>query len=253
MPVKLYAFTCGYLTLPATFILKGDKGRITLPIPSYLIVHPKGKVLFDSGLHIQTQADPLGYAGEESLRFSEFHFLPGEEISSRLSAMHIDPGEITHLINSHLHYDHAGGNAQIPNADLVVQRIEWDHAMALPDTDLAYFKKDFDIGQRRQLITGEHDLFGDGTVVCLPTYGHTPGHQSLRVRTENKEYILCGDACYLKESLEKLRLPGIAHDKEAMLAVFQRFREMQTRGATIMYGHDPEFWKSVPQGPIALA
>lgn len=89
--------------------------------------------------------------------------------------------------------------------------------------------------------------------MCLPTYGHTPGHQSLRVRTENNEYILCGDACYLKESLEKLRLPGIAYDKEAMLKVFQRLRDMQTRGATIMYGHDPEFWRSVPQGPVALA
>jgi len=102
-------------------------------------------------------------------------------------------------------------------------------------------------------VEGEHDWFGDGSVVCLPTYGHTPGHQSLRVRTEHGgELVLCGDACYLHESLERMHAPGVLADKEDALAVFRRFREMRARGARIMYGHDPEFWKTVPQAPVRL-
>jgi N-acyl homoserine lactone hydrolase len=250
--IELYAYTCGFLTIPHGFLLEGAHGRITVPIPSYLIVHPKGRVLFDSGLNLRTQTDPESYIGPVGMRFNTFHFHPGEEISARLQAMAIAPETITHVVNSHLHYDHSGGNAQIPNADVIIQRPEWEHAIALPDDDPGYRKHDFDTGQRVRLIAGEHDLFGDGTVTCFPTYGHTPGHQSLRVRTANREFILCGDACYLRQSLEQLHAPGVMADREAALRVLRRFQEMQAGGAHIMFGHDPEFWKTVPQGPQRL-
>lgn len=66
------------------------------------------------------------------------------------------------------------------------------------------------------------------------------------------EFILCGDACYLKESLEKLRAPGVIADRDAALAILRRFAEMQARGSRIMFGHDPDFWTSVPQAPQRL-
>jgi glyoxylase-like metal-dependent hydrolase (beta-lactamase superfamily II) len=226
---------------------------LTVPVPSYLMVHPRGRVLFDSGLHIESQSDPLGYFGEEGLKYSTFHFHPGEEITARLAAVGVEADGVELLVNSHLHYDHCGGNGQVSNAEIVVQAREWSHAKAVADQNLGYLTKDFDLGHRLRQIDGEHDLFGDGDLVCLPTYGHTPGHQSLRVRTETGgEFILCGDACYLKESLENLHTPGVVADPEQVLAVFQRFREMQDRGARIMYGHDPEFWKTVPQAPVRL-
>jgi glyoxylase-like metal-dependent hydrolase (beta-lactamase superfamily II) len=252
MTVELYAYTCGLLTIPQAFLLEDTHGRITVPIPSYLIVHPRGRVLFDSGLNLRTQTDPEGYAGAESLRYTTFHFQPGEEIAARLATLALAPESITHVVNSHLHYDHAGGNAQAPDAEVIVQRREWEHAMALPDDDPAYRKPDFDTGQRIRLLDGEHDLFGDGAVVCLPTYGHTPGHQSLRVRTAQGEFLLCGDACYMRRSLEQLHLPGVRADRAATLAVLERFRTMQAHGTRIMFGHDPEFWQVVPQGPAQL-
>lgn len=64
--------------------------------------------------------------------------------------------------------------------------------------------------------------------------------------------MLCGDACYLKQSLETMRTPGVIADKAAALAVLQRLRDKQARGVRIMFGHDPDFWKSVPQAPIRL-
>ena len=252
MTVELYAYTCGFLTIPHGFLLEQVDGWITVPIPSYLIVHATGTALFDSGLNVRTQTDPEPYIGPVGMTFNTFHFQPGEEISARLRAMAIAPEEVTYIINSHLHYDHSGGNAQIPNAEVVIQRPEWEHAMALPDDDPGYRKVDFNTGQRVRRILGEHDVFGDGSVVCFPTYGHTPGHQSLRVRTASGEFILCGDACYLRQSLERLHLPGVIADREATLNVLKRFREMQARGARIMFGHDPEFWKTVPQGPQRL-
>jgi len=253
MSVQLYAFTCGFVTIPYGFLLKGRKGRITVPVPAYLIVHPKGRALFDSGLHLQSQTDPVGYFGEESYKYNRMEFHPGEEIAARLAAIGLAPESIDMLVNSHLHYDHAGGNAQIPNANVVVQARELAHAKAVADTNMGYVSKDFDTGHAMREIEGEHDLFGDGAAVCIPTYGHTPGHQSLRVRTETGgEFVLCGDACYLKESLDNMHAPGVIADRDAALAVFRRFRDMQTRGANIMYGHDPDFWKTIPQAPVRL-
>jgi len=252
MTVELYAFTCGMLTIPRGFLLAGEKGRIVVPIPSYLIVHAKGKAIFDSGLNIRTQTDPQGYYGDDAVKYDMFHFHPSEEIAARLRSVSVAPEDIDFLVNSHLHYDHSGGNAQIPNADIVVQAREWAHAAEVPDRVEGYVHGDYETGQRIRRVDGEHDLFGDGSAVCIPTYGHTPGHQSLRVRTASGEFILCGDACYLKQSLGKLHLPGVVADKEAALQVFLRLREMQARGSRIMFGHDPEFWQTVPQAPLRL-
>ena len=252
MAVELYAFTCGFLTLPRAFLLKGESGMITVPVPSYLIVHPKGRVLFDTGLHEKELENPADYAGDVIARYHTFHFSAGEEIGARLRAIGVDPDGINIVVNSHLHFDHCGGNAQLPNADILIQRRELEHARATGSTN-GYLVTDWDTGQRFREVDGEHDIFGDGTVVCLPTYGHTPGHQSLRVQTElGGEYILCGDACYLKDSLEQMHAPGIIVDREAALAVFRKFRELQELGARIMFGHDPDFWKSIPQAPVRL-
>lgn len=250
--VELYAISCGFLTIPHRFLIAGEKGTLRVPVPSYLIAHPKGRVLFDSGMNPRARVDPVGYMGEQGAKYATFHFGEDEQIAKRLEALELDPRDVTHLVNSHLHYDHCGGNAQLPNAEVIVQAREWEHAKALPDDDAGYRKLDFDTGQGVRRISGELDLFGDGTVTCFPTYGHTPGHQSLRVRTARGQFVLCGDACYLKRTLDELALPGVIADPEAMRAVLLRFRAMQAAGARILYGHDPEFWKTVPQGPERL-
>ena len=69
MSLNVYAFTCGWLTLPAALLLAAEKGSLTVPLPSYLIEHPKGRAIFDSGLHLDTQTDPNRRLG----RLSSFH------------------------------------------------------------------------------------------------------------------------------------------------------------------------------------
>jgi len=251
--MRLFAFTCGWLTGAMANFLAGADGRLRVPVPCFLIEHPGGWVLFDSGLHPHTQRDPAARLGFKAKLF-DVEFQPGEEVAARLVALEVDPGSIRYLVNSHLHFDHTGGNASIPNAQLVVQRSEWE---AGHDADLmmrnAYDAHDYDTGQGVLQVDGEHDLFGDGRVVCLPTYGHTPGHQSLRVRLDSGEVVLTADACYLRRTLEALHLPSVVHDAEQMLTSLRVLRRLRDAGARIFYGHDPEFWSSVPQAPAAVS
>jgi glyoxylase-like metal-dependent hydrolase (beta-lactamase superfamily II) len=252
MAAKLYAFTCGHVTVPAGWLLAGATGQMTVPVCSYLVVHPKGSAIFDTGLHVATQTDQVEYLGAKFHAYQQCHFELGEEIAERLKAMQIAPESINYVINSHLHFDHCGGNAQLANADVVVQRQEYEHACSGAGGP-GYIENDWATGQSFKLIDGEHDLFGDGSVVILPTRGHTPGHQSLRVQTElGGEFVLCGDACYLRDNLDSLRMPGVLVDADATLEVLKRFQAMQARGATLVFGHDPEQWKQLPKGPERL-
>ena len=252
MPVKLYAFTCGYLTGPMSVFLEGEKGSLRVPVPSFLIDHPRGRVLFDTGMHEQTQADPVGRLGPIANVF-RVEFRKGEEIAARLAAVDVDATRVDYVVNSHLHFDHVGGNESLPNARLIVQRAEWQ---AGRDDDLiesnGYNPVDYDLGHDVHQIDGEYDLFGDGKVVCIPTYGHTPGHQSLRVRLDGRDIVITGDACYLRRSLEKMHLPSVMHDRDAMLASLESLRKLQAAGAEIIFGHDPEFWTTVSQAPAEI-
>jgi len=253
MGVKLYAMTCGTLTGAMANMMEGGEGEVTLPIPSYLIEHPKGTVLFDSGMHPDCQRDPTARAGARIGAWFKFDYRPGDEVSARLQAIGRDPAEIDILINSHLHFDHVGGNALIPNATVVIQKPEWEAGM---DPDIAalrgFNRADFDLGHKIKMIEGEHDLFGDGSLVLFPTYGHTPGHQSLKLKLASGEIVLAADACYFCRTLAERRLPVRVHDRDAMHASLEKLAQLQKGGARIFFGHDSEFWKTVPQAPTAI-
>jgi N-acyl homoserine lactone hydrolase len=253
MEIRLYAMTCGHLTGDLGRLMEGGEGRIRIPIPAYLIQHPKGLALFDSGMHPDCQGDPAARVGARTGGLFDFDYRPGEEISARLMAIGRDPARIDILINSHFHFDHVGGNALIPNATMLVQRREWEAGL---DPDIAaphgFNRRDFDLGHKLLLVDGEHDVFGDGSVICLPTHGHTPGHQSLRVRLDRGQVVLAADACYFCRTLRERLLPRRVHDREAMLASLDRLAALEADGARIFYGHDPEFWQTVPQAPMPI-
>ena len=253
MSIKLFAMTCGRLTGDLGRLMEGGEGRADLPIPAYLIEHPKGTVLFDTGLHPDCQHDPAARVGTRLTGLFSFDFHPGEEVSARLEAIGRDPARIEIIVNSHFHFDHVGGNALIPNAVMVVQKREWEAGLT-PEIAAAhgYNRADFDIGHKLVQIDGEHDLFGDGSVVCLPTIGHTPGHQSLRVRLASGEVVLAADACYFCRTLRERRLPQRVYDRQAMLASLDKLARLEAAGARIFFGHDGEFWKGVPQAPLAI-
>lgn len=244
--MRLHAFDCGWLGADMRRFLTGGTGYVRVPVPVYLIEHPRGLVLFDSGLHADTRVDAEKKLGLLAKLFA-VQFGPGEAAGERLEARGFHPSRITHLVTSHLHFDHAGGLAQIPNARLVVQRREWE-AGRTPELmqKNGYDPRDYDLGHDLLLADGELDLFGDGRVVCVPTYGHTAGHQSLRVRLESGDLVLTADSCYLRRTMEEMNLPPTVHDPEAMKESLRRLAAFEKAGARLFFGHDPDLWASLP-------
>lgn len=236
--VLLYAFTCGHITLPMSFFLDGEPGKAKVPACVFLIDHPRGLVLFDTGFSDR-------FVGMEKGLGKIVDMPEGESIADRLKAMDVDPERIDYIINSHLHIDHAGGNHLLPNATIIVQTPEWD--FGLSGEDGAYDRIDFDLGQPVKRIDGEHDLFGDGAIIIFSTAGHTPGHQSVRVRTATGEAVLAADCCNMRRSLDEMHLPDHCYNMDQYRGSLETLSRLRRAGAQIFYGHDPEFWATVPQ------
>lgn len=237
--VSLYAFTCGWITMPLrSFIADEAKTPFRVPVPAWLIEHDKGLAVFDTGLGVPAATALNGMKGVAA----EFDALA--DVGARLRAAGFDPGAVKWILNSHLHSDHSGGNAALPNATVVVQAPELDAARAGGE---AYEGGVFDAGHPVLKLHGEHDLFGDGSVTLFPTPGHTPGHQSARIKLESGPVVLTGDCCYMRRTMDDLALPRITADPETHLKSIKALRAMRDSGDRIFYGHDPEQWATVPQ------
>ena len=242
MTVEIHGMICGWLTMPMPDLIGEGEGSLRVPVPAYLVKHPKGNVIFDSGMHKSIQTKPEERIGGLAA-YLQIEYQPGEDIAARLAQLDLGVEDIDYLSNSHLHFDHAGGNDAICDCPVVCQHREWEAA-----NDPAYFetpafcRDDYDTGQDMMLVDGEHDLFGDGALVFIPTPGHTPGHQSLKVKTERGEVLLTGDACYMRQALEELKVPGFVRDKETSIASLKKIKQLERRGAKLIFGHDPDQW-----------
>ena len=248
--MRLIGFTCGWLDTDMSLILDGADGAIRIPIPAFYLEHQGRSAVFDTGLHPDVRVDVvtrLGYIAD----YYDCVLPEGTAIDERLHALDVDPSHVELMISSHLHFDHAGGNALLPNARHLVQRDEWDLAMTRAGS---YDPQDFDLGHDRLLLDGEHDLFGDGRAVLLPTCGHTAGHQSLRVRTDDgRTLVLCGDACYLRGALDDDRLPPFVWDAGRQRDSYRLLRDMERSGAELVFGHDPGQWEGGATADVAAS
>ena len=132
-----------------------------------------------------------------------------KELTARLAERDIAPSDIDRIILSHLHFDHVGGNEEVPDARVIVHQSEWAsaHDQRLIDYGV-YNPADYDHGHEVEQVEGEHDVFGDGSVVCLPTPGHTRGHQSLRIELESGPVVLTGDCVYFESMLDQMQGPN---------------------------------------------
>ena len=246
MGLSLFAFNCGWFQCKAGFFIEGldDETFIRSPVPAYLIDHPKGRVLFDTGLGERNRREIAARLPAEKFGLELFE---GMDIAARLRSIDVDPASIDWIIASHLHNDHCGGMMFIPNATVIVQSKEWAAAQACDDP-WVYNRIDFDSGHKVKAIDGELDLFGDGSIVVVPTFGHTPGHQSAIVRLESGDVLLAADCCYTERNLEERALPGFTFDKEEGLVTLERLAKLRASGTRIMFGHDTGMWKGVTEG-----
>jgi N-acyl homoserine lactone hydrolase len=159
------------------------------PINVYVIEHRDGLVLFDTGQDRASVTDPGyfpgGAAGALYGRLARFEIGPQETLTAGLDRLGYAAGDVTTAILSHLHQDHIGGLAELSHADIIVSQAEWDTlSSALPELR-GLMRRHIDLpGLSWHRITAEpaddpglvpfrsrHDLFGDGSLVLVPTPG----------------------------------------------------------------------------------
>jgi glyoxylase-like metal-dependent hydrolase (beta-lactamase superfamily II) len=249
--IGTYALCCGRLEFDRTLFFPDDTPgvRWTIPVPSFLIRHERGTVLFDTGVDCKAHLDPVARLGERIAGIFTLRGAPNENVVDQLASLGLQPDDITHVINSHFHFDHCGCNALFPRARFIVQRAEMDLARAPASP---YNRTLWDHALDYLLVDGEHDIFGDGELVLIPTYGHTAGHQSLRVRAApGIDMVLTADACYSRAHLDREILPaGATWNQATMIDTYNRLRALQQRhGCHLVFGHDPEQWAGMRLAP----
>jgi N-acyl homoserine lactone hydrolase len=246
--LRLVPLECGWLSTAARSVVADAEGQVDLPIPSWLVVHPSGQTLvFDTGMHRDVQ-NGVGARYPKMAAMFDARYGPDDEVSARLQGVDVDPASVDKIVFSHLHFDHCGGTELIPNAQIIVQQAEWEsgHIPKLIEHDV-YRPEDFDMGHDVLQISGEHDVFGDGSVLCIPTPGHTAGHQSLRVNLESGPVVLTGDCVYWEDVLDKMLLPPFGFDHELQLESMRRLRSLRDdHGCRLLYGHDSGQWEHLP-------
>ncbi|MFC3070656.1 N-acyl homoserine lactonase family protein [Phenylobacterium soli] len=251
MTLRLFGCVCGQFHGSAEGMGMAGTGPVSVPVPFYVLEHPDGVALFDCGL----PAGMVDYddSYRQALRATDIDasLTPEETATRHLERLDIDPARVRQVVVSHLHFDHVGGLREFPNAEVVIQRREWEAGF---DRETAGHyglrKRFFDLGHAVRLVDGEHDLFGDGSAVCLPSYGHTPGHQSLRVRSAQGDHILVADACYNCRVAETRSFPDYS-DAEAMNRSLDALLALREAATVMVYGHDPDQWGERPVLPAA--
>jgi N-acyl homoserine lactone hydrolase len=242
--VKLYAFRCGgdYADKALQDPLDDDVGtKIYEPWTAYVVDHPAGPVLFDTGITPEILVDPIGVLGPWGDMF-DLRMSESDTIGVLLSTIGLEPASIPTVVMSHLHHDHAAALALFRHAEIYIQEEELRFARNPPIYQAnAYMPAQFEGDYRWTLLDGEHDLYGDGRIVLFPTPGHTPGHQSARITLDNNVVLLLFDATYSLEKMRQRLLPGILWSPDALVASWESIEEMaREHSATMMATHDPD-------------
>ena len=237
----LTGLDCGWMSTQRRTLLDGaGTEELSMPIISWLVRHRSGNLVFDAGLHADLAAttDRLGSLA----KIFTVDLGVGGTVGPRLAEHGVDPLSSLTVVLSHCHFDHCGGLEELPNARVLVHRDEW---RAAAEGGGGYDLSLIDHGHDVIHIDREHDVFGDGTVVCFPTPGHTCGHQSLRVRTASRTIILAGDACYFDHTLDDGLLPPFAFDLDEQRRSLQMLQRARAAGATIVPGHDATVFRAL--------
>ncbi len=245
MQVRLLPLHTGTLHVDGA-VFTGEAGPLALPVLSWLVEHPEGLVLFDTGLHADLQhgTERLGRLG----RLFQVDLAKDETVGGRLASHGIAAADVQRVVFSHLHFDHCGGTSELPNARRFIQEAEWAAAHDPEQIGLGlYDPDDYDLGLGLDLIDGPHDVFGDGTVVCVPTPGHSAGHQSLRIDLASGPVVLTGDCIYLASMLDRMTVPGFGYDTDHQLESMRELQRLRDQdGCRLLFGHDLAQLRSLP-------
>lgn len=254
--MKVYFFKAGILRSQKQFFTagRGVGESFDVPVPFFLIEHPEGYVLYDTGNAYETINNKHEHWGDVVAAYDPV-MTEDEWVVNAIQKVGVKPEDIKYVILSHLHLDHAGGVGHFPNARYVVQRKEL-HFAYVPDFYMkgAYIRKDFDKDVDWMILEGDKepqfDLFRDGKIIILFTPGHTPGHQSVLLSLNNTgSMLLAADSCYTTENLDEDILPGLVAEPVETVKTIEKFRIMRAQGVKVITGHDPVVWETFKKAP----
>jgi N-acyl homoserine lactone hydrolase len=247
--LKLYIIPGGWIRIDkgAVFTPGIDEGvQIDIPIPVYLLQTDDGEnVVIDTGMHPSHIDDPYHSWGREAAEILLPKMEPADRLESRLAEIGLEPHDVTHVVNTHLHDDHCGANYLFPQAEFIVQREHYEEALAHPHiSDELFHRPEL----HYRLLDGDAELFRGVRAIVAP--GHARGFQALLIslpRTGN--VLIAGDAIDTAEHLERDLWTHCPEPETARESALMLERIADEEHALMLYGHDPDQWRTLRLSP----
>jgi N-acyl homoserine lactone hydrolase len=249
--LRLYVLDCGTIAPmdPALFGLKPEEvpdytGFVT---PCYLIVHPKGSLIWDVG---QIPDEQIPGDGTEAVK--QGLLKARRRLAPQLAEVGFSPRDITYIAMSHYHIDHTANANLFAASTWIVQQAEYDFMFSdhegIRDPQTYQALK---TARRITLHDSDHDVFGDGTVVIKSAPGHTPGHQMLFLKlAHHGAIVLAGDLYHFPQERTLDRVPGFDFDAGMTRASRMKTEELlRTTGAQLWIQHDPATYAGLKKAP----
>jgi N-acyl homoserine lactone hydrolase len=236
---SLYWFSDAYKDFP----------RKTLANTIFLIEHPNGRLLWDSGLDDKfADRNP-----EEIDTTAKLVYFVHTKLIDQLKSMKLTPDSIDYLVTSHTHWDHVGNANYFINSTWIIDKKEYEWAMSDGQRKSSSY---YDSLRNSKSIQFEdkYDVFNDGKVVIYSTPGHTPGHMSLYIKLEESQSILLsGDLYHFNEQREYKRVPGFNTDSLQTLESMEKFEKLATKlNARVIIPHEEKDYLELPKYPEYL-
>jgi N-acyl homoserine lactone hydrolase len=250
--VRLYALDCGTIEFKDMRLFSDtgeyDGQTATLVAPCFLVRHPKGSLMWDTGIDPKFAQRKENGAGGIFARFNI-------SVEKQLQQVGLAPADVTYLAFSHMHLDHTGNANLFGSSTWILNRTDLQWATQMTSggpIDQSTFS-DYQHAKTR-LIDGDYDVFGDGTVRILKAPGHTPGHQVLLLTLpKSGKVMLSGDLYHLRRDREARLVPLFNTNRADTLASFDRIERIVTNTkARMVIQHDPQDFKALPKFPAYL-
>ena len=236
-----------------------------LPIGCWLIEHPEGLIVVDTGE--SSHASDPGYQPwwhPVLQRCGSCWVKPEEEVGPQLKALGFDPLDVRWVIMTHMHGDHADGIGYFPNSEILLSKPEADAALARTGPLFGYLNMHYPDWLRPKIVSfndGPWESFEcsstltkDGRVHIVPTPGHTLGHMAVIAETDSHCVLVAGDAAYDEQTLLSGSVDGVAQSASLHHDSTRRLRELCRRRPTVtQFAHDPESAKRLASATVTRA
>jgi|Laugrespbdmm15sn_2_1035079.scaffolds.fasta_scaffold43179_1 N-acyl homoserine lactone hydrolase len=237
--IRLYIFDNGEINGldPALFNFSADEVTETdFVATSYLIVHPKGTLLWEAGAIPDTALPSDGGV------YTEGPIVVDTPLLSQMQAVGYGPQDIDYFAMSHLHSDHNGNANVFASSQWIVQKADRDMMFSGAEVRVMVPAHFTALEQAPTLLLDneDHDVFGDGSVRIISAPGHTPGHQVLLVQLDDfGSLLLAGDLYHFPEEITTERFPTFEFDTEMSGHSREKIQALlKETGATMWIGHD---------------